>query len=53
MSRRGLRVREYYGFALIAGIGHEEAENTTPGYILDMYTMRMRYDAKLAGARLG
>ncbi len=53
MNRRGMRVREYYGYALIAGIGHAEAENTQPGYILDMYAMRLKYDAKLAGAKLG
>jgi len=46
-----MRVREYYGYALIAGIGHEEAEITAPGYILDMYMMRLKYDAKLAAAR--
>lgn len=52
MNRRGMRVREYYGYALIAGIGHNEAENMLPGYILDMYILRLRYDAKLAGAKL-
>ena len=52
MNRRGRRVREYYGFALIAGISHEEAEDMLIGYVLDMYMMRLRYDAKLAGARL-
>ena len=52
MNRRGIRVREHYGYALIAGIGHDEAENMTPGYILDMYIIRLRYDAKLAGAKL-
>lgn len=45
-----MRVREFYGYALIAGIGHDEAENTQPGYILDMYTIRARYDATLAGS---
>ena len=24
----------------------------TPGWILDMYMLRLRYDAKLAGAKL-
>jgi hypothetical protein len=48
-----MRVREYYGNALIAGIGHDEAENMTPGYIMDMYMIRLKYDAKLAGARFG
>lgn len=52
MNRRGRRVREYYGFALIAGIRHEDAEDMLIGYVLDMYMMRLRYDAKLAGARL-
>ena len=53
MNRRGMRVREYYGYALIAGIGHEEAEDMLLGYILDMYTMRLKYDARLAGANIG
>lgn len=43
---------EYYGYALIAGIGRREAEDMLLGYILDMYIMRLRYDAKLAGAKL-
>lgn len=52
MNRRGRRVREYYGFALIAGISHEDAEDMLIGYVLDMYMMRLKYDAKLAGAKL-
>ena len=48
-----MRVREYYAYALIAGISHREAEDMLLGYILDMYTIRMKYDAKLAGARIG
>lgn len=47
-----MRVREFYGYALIAGIGHEEAENTTPGYIMDMYVIRTRHDAQMAGVRM-
>lgn len=47
-----MRVREYYGYALIAGIRHDEAEDMLLGYILDMYTMRLKYDAKLAGAQI-
>ena len=47
-----MRVREYYGYALIAGIGHDEAENTAPGYIMDMYMIRLKYEAKLASGRL-
>lgn len=52
MNRRGMRTREYYGYALIAGIGREEAEDMLLGYVLDMYILRLRYDAKLAGANL-
>ena len=43
---------EYYGYALIAGISHDEAEGMLPGFILDMYMIRLRYDARLAGAKL-
>ena len=53
MNRRGMRIVEYYGYALIAGIGHDEASGMLPGYILDMYMIRLRYDAKLAGATIG
>lgn len=48
-----MRVVEYYGYALIAGIGHDEAAGMLPGFILDMYMIRLRYDARLAGATLG
>ena len=48
MNRRGMRVIEFYGYALIAGIQREQAEGMLPGYILDMYKMRFEYDAKLA-----
>lgn len=47
-----MRVREYYGYALIAGISHDEARWMTPGYILDMFAIRARYDARLAGGRM-
>lgn len=46
-----MRVREYYGYALVAGIGNREARDMTPGWILDMYMIRLKYDAKLAGAK--
>ena len=47
-----MRVVEYYGFALIAGIRHAEAEDMLLGYILDMYTIRLEYDARLAGVQM-
>ena len=52
MNRRGMRAVEYYGYALIAGISHDEAEGMLPGYILDMYMIRLRYDARLAGVKI-
>lgn len=45
-------MREYYGYALIAGLPPETAADLTPGFILDMYVIRMKYDAKLAGAKM-
>ena len=46
------RAREYYGRALIAGIGAKEARHMLPGFIMDMFVQRTEYDAKLAGAAL-
>ena len=46
-------MREYYGYALIAGIDNETAADMTPGWILDMYMIRLRYDARMAGAKWG
>ena len=45
------RAREYYGQALIAGIGVSEARHMLPGFIADMYIQRINYDVRLAGAR--
>lgn len=50
MNRREMRAVEYYGYALIAGIPRDEARRMTPGWIMDMATMRARYDAKVAAA---
>ena len=47
-----MRTREYYGYALIAGISRNDAEDMLPGYVLDMYILRLKYDAKLAGAKI-
>ena len=48
-----MRVREYYGYALIAGIRRDDAEDMMPGYLLDMYMIRLKYDARMAGANIG
>ena len=53
MNRRGMRVREYYGYALVAGIPVSEARRMTPGFIRDMYTIRFKYDVKMLGGRIG
>ena len=43
-------MREYYGYALIAGIGMAEARHMLPGWIMDFYKMRLDYDARLSDA---
>ena len=53
MNRRGTRVREYYGYALIAGISVDDARRMTPGFIRDMYQIRLKYDAKMNVGRIG
>lgn len=44
MNRREMRVREYYGCALIAGIAVEDARRMIPGFVMDMYRIREKYD---------
>lgn len=46
-------MREYYGFALIAGIPYAEARRMTPGFIRDMYMIRFKYDVQLMGGKIG
>jgi hypothetical protein len=48
MDRRATRAREYYAFALIAGISVSDARRMTPGFITDMFKLRAKYDTKLA-----
>lgn len=48
MNRRATRAREYYGYALIAGIEIEKARRMTPGWIMDMYTIRLDYDMRIS-----
>ena len=42
-------MREYYAYALIAGISISEARRLTPGWIRDMYKIRLDYDIKTNG----
>ena len=46
------RAREYYGYALIAGISVTEARRMLPGFIMDMFKQRAEYDARMAGAKI-
>ena len=46
-------MREYYGYALIAGIQPKDALRLTPGFIKDMYTIRFKYDVRLMGGKIG
>ena len=46
MNRRATRAREYYGYALVAGISITEARRMQPGWIMDMYRIRADYDAR-------
>lgn len=52
MNGRGVRVREYYAYALISGISITEARKMLPGMILDCYKIRAKYDAKMAGIKI-
>lgn len=51
-NRRGTRVREYYAYALIAGISIRDARRMMPGFIMDMYKIRAEYDVKLNGGKI-
>ena len=47
MNRRQTRAREYYGYALIAGVTYTEARRMQPGMIADLYRIRMDYDSRM------
>lgn len=47
-----MRAREYYSCALIAGLGLSEARHMTPGWILDLYKLRIEYDARMMGMKM-
>ena len=51
-DRRGTRVREYYGYALVAGISVKDARRMLPGFIMDMYKIRAEYDVKVNGGKI-
>ena len=45
-------MREYYAYALIAGIPWNEARRMLPGFIMDMFKLRAEYDVRMAGGKL-
>jgi hypothetical protein len=46
-----MTIREYYGYALVAGIQYRDARHMTPGFILDMYVIHTRHEVKMRGGR--
>ena len=40
-------MREYLAYALIVGIGLEEARHLMPGFIMDMYVIRAKHDVRV------
>ena len=46
-------MREYYAYALIAGIKVDDARRMYPGFIRDMYTIRQKYDIRMMGGKIG
>ena len=52
MNRRSRRAREYYSYALIAGVSFTEARHMLPGWILDLYKLRAEYDARMMGTKI-
>ena len=45
-------MREYYAYALIAGISVKDARRMLPGFIMDMYKIRAEYDVKVNGGKI-
>ena len=45
-------MREYYAYALVAGISVADARRMTPGFIRDMFNIRAKYDARMAGGKM-
>ena len=46
-------MREYYGYALVAGISVKDARRMFPGFLRDMFMIRHKYDIKLMGGQIG
>ena len=47
MNRRATRAREFYGYALVAGVSFTEARRMQPGWIMDLFRIRADYDSRM------
>ena len=47
-----MRAREFLAYALIAGIDYTSARHLLLGVITDLFRVRAKYDANLAGATI-
>jgi hypothetical protein len=47
-----MRACEYIEYALIAGVDYKTAQHLMLGRIVDLFRVRLKYDANLAGAKL-
>ena len=45
-------MREYYAYALIAGISVKDARRMLPGFIMDMFKIRAEYDVRINGGKI-
>ena len=45
-------MREYYAYALIAGISVQDARRMMPGFLKDMFNIRAKYDIRMAGGKI-
>ena len=45
-------MREYYAYALIAGMSVNDARRMTPGFIMDMFKIRSEYDVRINGGKI-
>lgn len=44
--------RRVIGYGMIAGLSMAEVLASAPGFVMDMYAIRLRYDAAMHGRRL-
>lgn len=45
-------MREYYGYALCAGISVKDARRMLPGFIVDMYKIVTEHNIRINGGKI-